>query len=74
MQEWLKIDRAIATATYDSLTKVFNEDGSLPEDGFRLLIEDLKKVAKVDREVAISDVADLTILREAQRELGIKGK
>ena len=30
--------------------------------------------AEVDREVAISDVSDLTILREAQRELGIKGK
>jgi ABC-type nitrate/sulfonate/bicarbonate transport system substrate-binding protein len=72
MQEWLKIDRAIATATYDSLAKVFNEDGSLPEDGFRLLIEDVKKVAKVDREVAFSEVVDLTILREAQKELGIK--
>jgi len=74
MQEWLKIDRAIATATYDSLAKVFNEDGSLPEDGFRLLIEDVKKVAKVDREVAFSKVADLSILRETQRELGIKAK
>jgi ABC-type nitrate/sulfonate/bicarbonate transport system substrate-binding protein len=72
MQEWLKIDREIATATYDSLAKFFNEDGSLPEDGFRLLIEDVKKVAKVDREVAFSEVADLSILREAQKELGIK--
>jgi NitT/TauT family transport system substrate-binding protein len=73
LQEWLKIDKAIAAATYDSLAKVFNEDGSLPEDGFRLLIEDVKKVAKVDREVAFSEVVDLTILREAQKELGLKG-
>jgi hypothetical protein len=29
--------------------------------------------AKVSREVALSDVADLSILREAQKELGIKG-
>jgi len=28
----------------------------------------------VEREVALSEVADLSILREAQRELGIKGK
>jgi hypothetical protein len=27
---------------------------------------------KIDREVALSEVADLSILREAQRELGIK--
>ena len=74
IQEWLKIDREIATATYDSLAKFFNEDGSLPEDGFRLLIEDVKKAAKVEREVALSEVADLSILREAQMELGIKGK
>jgi hypothetical protein len=26
-EEWLKIDREIATATYDSLAKFFNEDG-----------------------------------------------
>jgi len=74
MQEWLKIDGAIATATYDSLAKVFSEDGSLPEDGFRLLIEDVKKVAKVTRDVSVSEVADLWILREAQRELGITVK
>ena len=74
IQEWLKIDREIATATYDSLAKFFSEDGSLPEDGFRLLIEDIKKAAKVEREVALSEVAGLTILREAQKELGIKGK
>ena len=37
-------------------------------------IEDVKKAAKVEREVAFSEVADLSILREAQMELGIKGK
>ena len=52
--------------------KGFNNDGSLPEDGFRRLIDDTKRVTKVDREVAFSEVADLSILREAQRELGIK--
>src|SRR5262249_33096274 len=72
IQEWLKTDKEIATAIYDSLGKFFNEDGSLPEDGFRLLIEDVKEVAKVEREVAFGEVADLSILKEAQRELGIK--
>jgi NitT/TauT family transport system substrate-binding protein len=70
--EWLKIDKEMATATYDSVGKSFNEDGSLPEDGLRLLIEEAKKAAKVTREIASSEVADLSILREAQKELGIK--
>ena len=50
------------------------EDGSVPEDGLRLVIEEAKKALKVDRKVSMSDVADLSILREAQKELEIKGK
>ena len=69
-----KLDKEIAAATYDSFVKGFNDDGSLPEDGFRVLIEDTKRLNKVEREVAFSEVADLSILREAQRELGIKGR
>jgi ABC-type nitrate/sulfonate/bicarbonate transport system substrate-binding protein len=69
-----KIDREIAAATYDSVHKAFNEDGSVPEDGLRLVIEEVKKSVKVDRQVSVSDVADLSILREAQKELGIKAK
>jgi NitT/TauT family transport system substrate-binding protein len=67
-----KLDKEVASALYDSFVKGFNNDGSLPEDGFRRLIEDTKSITKVDREIALSEVADLSILREAQRELGIK--
>jgi ABC-type nitrate/sulfonate/bicarbonate transport system substrate-binding protein len=74
MMEWLKVDQEMATATYDSVGKAFNEDGSVPEDGLRLVIEEAKKAAKVSRDVSLSEVADLSILKEAQRELGIKGK
>lgn len=69
-----RLDKEVAAALYDSFVKGFNDDGSLPEDGFRRLIEDTKKVTKIDREIALSELADLSILREAQRELGIKGK
>jgi len=72
MMEWMKIDKEMATATYDSVGKAFNEDGSLPEDGLRLLIEEAKKAAKISREIPSSEVADLSILREAQKELGIR--
>jgi hypothetical protein len=68
------LDKDVATALYDSSVKGFNDDGNLPEDGLRRLIEDTKKVTKVDREVALSEVADLSILREAQKELGIKAR
>ena len=72
MTDWLKIDKEMAAATYDSTVKTFSEDLGLPEAGLRLLIDEAKRVAKVTREVSLSDVAELSILREAQREMGIK--
>ena len=35
------------------------------------MIEELKKLAKVDREISLSEVADLSLLKEAQKEMGI---
>ena len=72
MAQWLKIDKEMATRTYDSSVKTFSENLALPEDGLRLLIEDAKRTAKVSREVPLRDVADLSILSAAQRELGIR--
>src|SRR5262245_19047951 len=72
MMEWMKIDRDMAAATYAGIAKTSGDDLSLPEDGLRLLIDEAKKNAKLNREVSIDQVADLSILREVQREMGIK--
>jgi len=74
MVEWLKIDREMAVATYDSSVRTFSEDLNLPDGGLRLLIDEAKRAAKVSREVSLSEVADLSILRDVQRELGIIGR
>jgi hypothetical protein len=74
MTEWMKIDKEMAAATYESVVKAFSDDLSLPENGLRLLIEEAKRATKVEREVTTNEVADLSILREAQRELGITGR
>jgi hypothetical protein len=64
----------MAGANYEYLSKTLNGDGSPTEKGFRLLIEDAKATAKVTRDVSVNEVADFSILREAQRELGITVK
>jgi ABC-type nitrate/sulfonate/bicarbonate transport system substrate-binding protein len=74
MIEWMKIDREMAAATYDGVVKTYSDDLSLPEDGLRLLIDEAKKNAKLNREVSIDQVADLSILKEVQREVGISGR
>ena len=72
--EWLKVDNELATATYEPLAKSFTADGGLPENGFRLVIESSKAVMNVNRDIAVSEIADLSILADAQNELGIKRK
>jgi NitT/TauT family transport system substrate-binding protein len=74
LMEWLKLDKETAGPSYDSLVKAFHEDGNVPEDGLRLIVEEAKRLGKVERDVPISEVADLSILKEMQRDLGIKGK
>jgi len=69
LMAWQKVDRETATANYDSAVRSFNDDGSLPEAGLRLIIDEAKKTAKVEREIPLTNVADLSILREAQKEL-----
>lgn len=65
-----KLDKDAAAALYDSFVKGFSGDGNLPEDGLRRLIEDTRSITKVEREVAVSEVADMSLLREALREMG----
>jgi ABC-type nitrate/sulfonate/bicarbonate transport system substrate-binding protein len=72
--DWGKVERDYAYTSYDALRNLFNADGSVPEDGLKLVIDQASRSAKVTREVSAAEVADLTFLREAQAELGIRGR
>lgn len=72
MMQWMKIDKETAAATYDSAAKSYNDDGGVPEAGLRIVIDEARKAANISRDVSSNEVVDLSILREAQRELGIK--
>jgi len=72
--DWGKVERDYAYASYDALGNLFNADGSVPEDGLRLVIDQARRTAKITRDVTPAEVADLTMLREAQLVLGIRGR
>ena len=74
LAEWSRSDRENAAASYDGTVKVFNGDGSIPDSGLKLVIDQSRQALKVDRPVGPEEVADLGPLREAQKELGIKGR
>jgi NitT/TauT family transport system substrate-binding protein len=72
MVEWMKIDRESAAATYDSTWRVFSEDGTIPDAGLKLVIDQGREAMKIERPVAAAEVADSALLREVQKELARK--
>ena len=72
--DWGRTTPALAAAAYDSAFKVYNLDGNIPDDGLLAVIDQAVKETKLTRQVNISDVADTSLLREAQRELEGKGR
>ena len=74
LAEWGRITPALAATAYDSAYKVYNLDGNIPDDGLLAVIEQAVKESKPARAIGVSDVSDMTALRDAQKELGIKGK
>ena len=69
---WGKGKPEHAYASYDSTVKVISADGGIPADGLNLLIDQAKKDAKITRDIPVSEIADFTILREVQKELGLR--
>ncbi|HEY3169032.1 MAG TPA: ABC transporter substrate-binding protein [Candidatus Binatia bacterium] len=70
IMEWLKVNRDVAATTYDGVVKVYNEDPSVCEKGLRVMIEERKQTLKISRDVPLSEVAELSLIREVQREMG----
>ena len=72
LMEWQKVNRETASANYDGAVQVFNDDGNLSDAGLRLIIDEAKKTAKIDRDIALNEIADLSILKQAQKELAAR--
>jgi NitT/TauT family transport system substrate-binding protein len=70
LMDWAKVERENAVAAYDDSVAVFNRnDGTIPEDGLRLVLEQAKKEAKVTRDIPLTEIMNVDLLREAQREV-----
>ncbi|MSP37687.1 MAG: ABC transporter substrate-binding protein [Deltaproteobacteria bacterium] len=74
LMEWQRAGAEIAAATYDSIWRVYNADGGIPMDGLGLVVQDTKELLELKQATLVSDFVDLSALRAAQTELGIKFK
>lgn len=69
---WTKTKPEFAAAAYDSTAGVFSLDGTIPEDGLRIVIDNFRRSMNISRQVPLAEVSDSTLLADVQRELGIK--
>ena len=69
---WAKSKPEFAEAAYDSAVSAFSADGSVPEEGMRVVLDGLRKSMNLGRQIPLNEVADLAPLFEAQRELGLR--
>ena len=72
LMAWAKAKPEQAYASYDATVKVISQDGGIPADGLNLLIDQAKKDVKVARDIPLNEIADFTILREVQKDLGLR--
>ncbi|HEX9445331.1 MAG TPA: hypothetical protein VGA73_14500, partial [Candidatus Binatia bacterium] len=72
LADWARIDRQSAVDYYDATWKGSSPDGSIPEKGMRLVIDDAKSALKIERDIQPAEVADYALVKEAQRELKLK--
>ena len=66
-----KMPNASAGAAYDLGVKIFGRDGVPTEKGLKNLLAATKEELKLQADILPETVIDLTVLRDAQRDLGL---
>jgi ABC-type nitrate/sulfonate/bicarbonate transport system substrate-binding protein len=74
MTEALRMnDRELINAIYDIQAKLVLRDGFTDDKVLQSMIEEMKKTTKVQRDIKISDIFDLTFVKKANEELKTSG-
>ncbi|HEY1269139.1 MAG TPA: ABC transporter substrate-binding protein [Candidatus Binatia bacterium] len=74
LMDWAKVDRETATADYNTIRLISSSDGTIPEKGLRLWIDESRAALKTEREIPLGEVADFSVLSEVQKELKLTRK
>jgi ABC-type nitrate/sulfonate/bicarbonate transport system substrate-binding protein len=74
MMEALRMkDRELATTIYDIQSHLLLRDGQADDKVLQLMIDEMKKTTKVQREIRIGDIFDLSWVKKASEELKSNG-
>ena len=69
MSKWLSQTPDVARDSYDSILPSFSLDGGTVDKTYEFAIESRKATVRTDKPIPLSQVRDLSLLREVQKEL-----
>ena len=72
LASYARTDRDTATSMFESYFPAYSRDGTMTNEALQAAIDEAATRAKVDKKISIAQVANRTLLLEAQRELGLK--
>jgi NitT/TauT family transport system substrate-binding protein len=72
LARWSKVDRDTATGMFESFLPAYSSDGAMSDEILKAALDDALRRAKIEKSFALNQIADRTILAEAQKEMGIK--
>ena len=72
MARWLNQTPEVARDSYDSILPSFSTDGGTVDKTYEFAIEARKASIKSDKSISLSQVRDLTLLKEVQKELRLQ--
>jgi hypothetical protein len=72
MGRWLSQTADVAKDSYDSILPSFSVDGSTVDKTFEFAIDARKSTVKSEKSVPLSQVRDVSLLREVQKELRLQ--
>ncbi|MBI4529681.1 MAG: ABC transporter substrate-binding protein [Deltaproteobacteria bacterium] len=71
MAHWLGQTHEVASESYDLIVSSFSSDGGTSDATYQFAIDARKKALKLEKTIPLSQVRDFTLLKEAQKELGL---
>jgi len=70
--KWMQLDRPRVKAVLESVFPLYSIDGTMTDQSLQAALDVEVQRGKIERKVALSEIADRTLLLEAQKELGLK--
>jgi len=72
LASYSRSDRETAVGMFESYFPAYSHDGTMSNEALQAALDDALARAKMDKKVSLAQIADRTLLAEAQKEMGLK--